>query len=148
MRALHAAGGKGKHKTRHRRGTTRRRVGMPGAGPWQRRHEASYVQRAGAAEERVELARQRSHQIFHPCSLANCSQACGCASQHGTARPRRSRLTLAGLPTFCPIIFHLLFSYSLMACNREALYASQHLSTAGRGGERTNELTSSCANSA
>ena len=30
--------------------------------------------------------------------------------------------TLAGLPTFWPIVFHLLFSYSLMAFRRAALY--------------------------
>ena len=36
------------------------------------------------------------------CSLAYCSQA------------------FAGLPTFCPITFHLLFSYSLIAENSAA----------------------------
>jgi hypothetical protein len=30
--------------------------------------------------------------------------------------------TLAGLPTFCPMTFHLLASYSLIACSRAALY--------------------------
>jgi len=30
--------------------------------------------------------------------------------------------TLAGLPTFCPITFHLLASYSLIACSKAALY--------------------------
>src|SRR3569833_3768742 len=37
--------------------------------------------------------------------------------------------TLAGLPTFCPITFHLLFSYSLIAFNNAWLClrgASQH----------------------
>lgn len=34
-----------------------------------------------------------------------------------TAIPR----TLAGLPTFCPITFHLFVSYSLMACSKAAL---------------------------
>ena len=33
--------------------------------------------------------------------------------------------TLAGFPTFCPMTFHLLASYSLMAASRAALYPSQ-----------------------
>ena len=38
--------------------------------------------------------------------------------------PRACPLTLAGLPTFCPIAFHLFASYSLMAASRAALYVA------------------------
>ena len=46
---------------------------------------------------------------FQPCSFANCSQAYSMLVEtlSMSDRPRR---TLAGLPTFCPMVFHLLFS--------------------------------------
>lgn len=57
-------------------------------------------------------------QTFQPCSFANCSQAythtkvsVSCGWTDGSfSREQRSKHTFAGLPTFCPITFHLLFS--------------------------------------
>ena len=65
------------------------------------------------------------------CSLAYCSQA------------------FAGLPTFCPITFHLLFSYSLMAENNAAFWRAKS-ARARREGSCPSQAarTSSSANSA
>lgn len=56
--------------------------------------------------------RQLSVHIFQPCSFANCSHACRVSvdwiSRGGVYQCCTH--TLAGLPTFCPITFHLLFS--------------------------------------
>lgn len=52
-------------------------------------------------------------QTFHPCSFANCSQACNELGQsHATMRfdIASTTHTFAGFPTFCPMTFHLLFS--------------------------------------
>lgn len=60
------------------------------------------------------------HILVPKCSLAYCSQAClkSARTQQKNCAPR---LTFAGFPSFCPMTFHLLASYSLIAASNAVL---------------------------
>ena len=49
------------------------------------------------------------------------------------AKEGQVRRTLAGLPTFCPIVFHLLASYSLMAESKATLLIAGLSAQSGKG---------------
>lgn len=66
--------------------------------------------------------RHKMRQVLPKCSLAKSSQACRPCQCSRRCDPEVCKaLTFAGLPTFCPINFHLFASYSLIAVRRAEL---------------------------